>query len=377
MAISTDNFVDSSGKVIFTGYQHARQLYLSDNYKNVPKVAFMYFVKFNVNPRVTALVTDDWDPRFTALLTRNITLPKFKISTETVNQYNRKTNIQTKIAYEAVTLELHDDRGGSTNGFWQNYYKYYYADSRYGDRSSNTRLSTAYADTKYSVNDYTYGLNTSISGTGDGQSNFLDSIDIFLLHQNGSPNQNDFTKITLINPLISSWDHDQADQTQGNKTMVNKMTVVYEDVIYETGSIVNVDSGVTLFKDPSVYDNTPTPSPNNVKGSVRENQYSPENDYVGKTYITTIPNVNLYRQQKKQSISIGQVLSSINQIKLLVQQPRQAWNVYGINVKNLLIGTAIGKISATQINLTSPANSETPQQGVTTKVTTFGTQGQQ
>jgi len=373
MAIATDNFVDSTGKVIFTGYQHARQLYLSDNYKNMPKVAFMYFVKFNVNANVSSLTTDDWDPRFTALLTKSITLPKFKISTETINQYNRKTNIQTKIAYEAVTLELHDDRGGGTNGFWQNYYKYYYADSRYGDRSSNTRVTTAYADTKYSINDYTYGLNTSIDQTGAGQSNFLDSIDIFLLHQNGSKNQNDFTKITLINPLISSWDHDQADQTQGAKTMVNKMTIVYEDVIYETGSIVNVDSGVTLFEDPSVYDNTPTPLPS----TGIPNKTIVENDYVGKTYAKTIPNFDQYRQQKKQSISIGQVLSSINQLKLLVQQPRQAWNVYGINVKNLLIGSAIGKISATQINLTAPANSEMPQQGTTNKITTFSTQGQQ
>jgi hypothetical protein len=71
------------------------------------------------------------------------------------------------------------------------------------------------------------------------------------------------------------------------------------------------------------------------------------------------------------------IYSDFNQIKLLVQQPRQAWNVYGINVKNLLIGSAIGKISATQINLTAPANTEIPQQGATTKVTTFGTQGQQ
>jgi hypothetical protein len=98
-----------------------------------------------------------------------------------------------------------------------------------------------------------------------------------------------------------------------------------------------------------------------------------ENDYVGKTYQTTIPNFDAYRQQKKNSISIGQVLSDINKIKLLIQQPRQAWNVYGFNIKNLLIGSAVGKISATQIKLTS--NASPPTQGSTTKVTTFGTRG--
>jgi hypothetical protein len=149
------------------------------------------------------------------------------------------------------------------------------------------------------------------------------------------------------------------------------MTVVYEDVVYQTGSIVNVDSGVTLFQDPSVYDNTPSPSPQ----TGTPNKTIVENDYVGKTYQKSTPNFAAYSQQKKQSISIGQVLSDINKIKMLIQQPRQAWNVYGFNIKNLLIGSAVGKISATQINLTS--NSAPPVQGTTTKVTTFGTQGQE
>ena len=369
--ITTNNFVDPQGNVIFTGYQHARQLYLNDNYKNVPKTGFMYFVKFNVNPNVTGLVTNDWDPRFTALLTKSVTLPKFKLATETVNQYNRKTNIQTKLTYDPVTLELHDDRGGNTNGFWQNYYKYYYADSRYGDASSRTKITTAYADTKYTAIDHTYGLNTTIDSKGSGQSYFLDSIDIFLLHKNNSANQGDFTKITLINPLISSWEHDQLLQSEGNKVMANKMTVVYEDVIYQTGSIVDANSGVTLFQDPAVYDLTPSPIPLDQ----REGKAIIENDYVGKTYQKTIPNFDYYRQQKKRSISLGELLTSINKVKLLIQQPRQAWNVYGFNVKNLLVGSVAGKISATKINLTKPSNSDQPQQGTTSKVTVITDQG--
>jgi hypothetical protein len=363
--ITTNNFLDPTGNVMFTGYQHAHQLYLSDNYKNVPKMAFMYFVKFNVNPDITNLATSDWDPRFTALLTKSITLPKFKMATETVNQYNRKTNVQTKLTYDPVTLELHDDRGGSTNGFWQNYYKYYYADSRYGDASSRIKTTTAYADSKYSVNDYTYGLNTTVDLKGGGQSYFLNSIDIFLLHKNNAAKAGDYTKITLINPLISSWEHDQLSQSEGNKVMANKMSIVYEDVIYETGSILNTDSGVSLFQEPAVYDNTKTPMP----AMIREAKNIVENDYVGKTYIKTVPNFDYYRQQKKQSMSIGEILTSINKVKLLIQQPRQAWNVYGVNIKNILVGGAIGKVSATQINLTKPSNTANPQQGTVTRIT--------
>jgi hypothetical protein len=365
-------FVDPTANVMFTGYQHAYKLYLSDNYKNVPKMAFMYFVKFNVNSQITNLVTSDWDPRFTALLTKSISLPKFKMATETINQYNRKTNVQTKITYDSVQLELHDDRGGGANGFWQNYYKYYYADSRYGDASSKIKVNTAYSDSKYGVNDYTYGLNTTPDLKGGGQPYFLDSIDIFLLHKNNISGSGDYTKITLINPLISSWEHDQLSQSEGNKIMANKMSIVYEDVIYETGTILNVDSGVSLFEDVAVYDKTRSPPPN----SMIEPKEIIENDYVGKTYIKTIPNFEYYRQQQQhRSISLGEILTSINKVKLLIQQPRQAWNVYGVNIKNILVGSAIGKISATQINLTKP--SANPQQGTVTKITEITNQGSQ
>lgn len=369
--ITKNNFVGPTGDVIFYGYQHAHQLYLSDNYKNVPKMAFMYFVKFNVNPQITNLVTSDWDPRFTALLTKSVSLPKFKMATETINQYNRKTNVQTKLTYDPVQLELHDDRGGGTNGFWQNYYKYYYADSRYGDASSKIKVTTAYSDNKYGVNDYTYGLNTTPDLKGSGQPYFLDSIDIFLLHKNSIKGSGDYTKITLINPLISSWEHDQLSQSEGNKIMANKMSIVYEDVIYETGSILNVDSGISLFEDPAVYDNTNTPPPN----VIREPKDIVENDYVGKTYIKTIPNFEYYRQQQQKSISLGEILTSINKVKLLIQQPRQAWNVYGVNIKNILVGSVVGKVSATQINLTKPSTN--PQQGTVTKITEITNQGSQ
>jgi hypothetical protein len=385
MTILRDNFVDSTGNVVFTGFQHAKQLYLSDNYKNVPKMAYMYFVKFNVNANIKNLITNSWDPRFTALLANKITLPKFKISTEVLNQYNRKTNVQTKLNYEPVTVEFHDDRGGATNGFWENYYKYYYADSRYGERRSKIRLSTAYSDTKYGTYDYSYGLETAIDSSGSGQPYFLDSIDIFLLHRSGSPTQNDFTKITLVNPLISTWEHDQLSQSEGTKTMINKMSVVYEDVVYESGVIeTNEDGGfasagqqeATLFGDNSVYDNTASPLPN-AKVPSKEIL---EEDYIGNRYEISRPNFDYYRQQKKNSISLGEVLSTVNKLKLLVQQPRQAWNVYGFNIKNLIVGNVVGQISATQISLTKPG-SQGPRQGdtvvssSTVQTTTFGTGG--
>jgi hypothetical protein len=154
--------------------------------------------------------------------------------------------------------------------------------------------------------------------------------------------------------------------------MANKMTLVYEDVVYQRGKITDAESGVQLFEDTSVYDVTKTP----IKLLSKDPVNVAQNDYVGKT-LAGVPTSDRYRQQEKNSISIGQVLSTVNKLKLLIQQPRQAWNVYGVNIKNLLVGAAIGNISATQINLTAPSTTTVPQQGTVTKVTTFGTQGQE
>ena len=78
---------------------------------------------------------------------------------------------------------------------------------------------------------------------------------------------------------------------------------------------------------------------------------------------------------RKKEVSIGELLTSVNKIKLLIQQPRQAWNVYGINIKNTVVGSVTGKISATKINLTKPGNSGQPQQGTTNRVTVITDQG--
>ena len=344
----------------FKPYQHANQLYLSNHYANVPKAAFMSFAKFNVNQSVVPFTTKDWDRQFTALLTKSFQLPKFKITTETVNQYNRKTNVQTKINYEPITLEMHDDMGETSNGFWKNYYKYFYADSRYGDKSSQANIKAAYNDTKYGLNDYVYGLNygpnIASKGYASGSPYFLDSIDVYVLHQKN------YSQYTLINPIITSWEHDTVAQAEGSKVLSNKLSVVYENVIYNTGKISSADS-TGLFEDPSVYDPSVSPQVNSGQEGIPQANLNDFN--------VTIPQTPQYRpnpvQDKRRGLTAGQLISAASTAQLLLKQPRQAWNVYGFNIKNALSGAAIGAVSASQINLTS--NTAPPQQGTVTGVT--------
>jgi hypothetical protein len=268
-------------------YQHAKHLYVDSTYARTPKFSHLYFVTFNYNDNVIRDAA--WagsGSKDVGLLVRQVSLPKFKISTETINQYNRKTVVQTKLNYEPVSMEFHDDNSEITTGLWKNYYKYYFTDGIYGGANDaiaaerpkpnnilnqlfgglnifnkrktqlnsigKTTISEAFGDTKYSDKFYPYGLNNLQDKA------FFKSIDIFVLHQQK------FTQITLVNPKITEWAHD--DVSQGDaKLMKNKMTVVYEDVFYNQGKIgKNTDSGLFAAV---YYDKSPSPLSINGKGS--------------------------------------------------------------------------------------------------------------
>ena len=228
MSTSFNHFLSNNGQgTIFKSYNHASKLYVSDNYARAPKLGFLYFVQFNINADVVG--DQAWlnkGIRDIGLLVKKIDMPRFKIATETVNQYNRKVNVQTKLTYEPASIEFHDDNSDITNGLWKNYYKYYFVDSNYGDIGQNQ----AYQDSKYGLTDYAYGLSNYQNKA------FFDSIQIYVLHQQK------ITEMTLANPLITAWDHDKLDQSLGSNILANKMTVAYEDVIYRQGEVVKGDN---------------------------------------------------------------------------------------------------------------------------------------
>jgi hypothetical protein len=234
-------------------YQHADRLYVRNTYARAPKFGFLFYVVFNINPKASK--TDKNKKQDVGLLVKSTTLPTYSISTETLNQYNRKTVIQTGIKYNPVTVVFHDDNSNITTDLWKNYFKYYFADSSYGDspnpQSESTRRPVAFGDTKYSNTNYAYGLNNYQVEP------FFESIDIYVLHQSN------FSQYTLINPLVTSWNHDSVSSDEAGKVLVNIMNLAYETVIYKSGKIVK-NSKPEGFA--AVYYDT-TPSPLSVGGN--------------------------------------------------------------------------------------------------------------
>jgi hypothetical protein len=227
--------------------QHARALYRDDNlYDLAPKAGWLYYIKLGINPAIREKLDKTWAGRFSPIvgvLAKSADLPRYKISTETVNQYNRKTKVHSKLDYEPVTITFHDDMANATTNLWRNYYNYYFADGAAGISAAykNSKSVPKFSDTKYGISGYNYGL---ANGSTDP---FFTDITIYLL------NKKRFAGLTLLNPIITDWSHSSVDQSSGNKMMENKMTIAYESVIYSSGR-----ANKTGFTN-NHYDNSPSP----------------------------------------------------------------------------------------------------------------------
>jgi hypothetical protein len=79
---------------------------------------------------------------------------------------------------------------------------------------------------------------------------YLQRIEIFVLHKKR------FTSMSLINPMIGSFNHDNVDAADGTGIMQNTMQIVYESVIYKSGIINknNVPGFASIH-----YDHEPSP----------------------------------------------------------------------------------------------------------------------
>jgi hypothetical protein len=253
-------------------YTHASKVFRSNGYELKPRFKFLFHVAFSINTaeipslRGALGLTDESN---LSLVVKTVDLPKYTIQTETLNQYNRKRVVQTKINYEPVNITFHDDGGDLVRNMWYNYYSYYYKDptQQYGN-ANNTNGSLGASANRTTgfgynsrdiynndrlVNDWGY-IGESISdgvSSASGKPPFFKDIRIF-----GFDYQHKYAEYVLINPLITNWSHDQYDYAQGSGIMQNSMTIAYETVKYYQGAPNKQAAG---FANPAHYDTRTSP----------------------------------------------------------------------------------------------------------------------
>lgn len=252
-------------------YDHASKTFRTNQYELSPRLKFLYHVYFTINSsQIPALQSAfDGEQQVVGLMVKTIQLPTYTLDVETFNQYNRKRLVQKKIEYNPVQVVFNDDQGDLIRNLWYNYYSYYYKDpSQKYDNTPTTNGTIGNLQTlpngfdynsrdiynnSRSVNDWGYigeGYTDGTPYTATGKPPFFRDIKIYGL------SQKKFASYVLINPMITEWQHDTYDYSQGNGMMTNSMTIKYETVKYYSGDVggATPSNSVKGFADPAHYD---------------------------------------------------------------------------------------------------------------------------
>jgi len=281
-ALTTDNVRD---------YQHASRTFRSNNYALLPKTKRWWHVAFEINPEAIALIREvragnparyggDWTNASTSrlsVLAKSVKLPSYKFETKKFNQYNRQTIVINKISYDPIQISFHDDNLNVIRNFWDAYYTYYIQDSRYGQMRtiSNQGLTipaewnqdaanfSSMYDSDYSPN---WGLDTVRPNGATGQyldrvTPFFNSIKVYHFSRpSDGATYPTYAEYTLINPVITSFEHDQLEYSSSDSA-VNNMTVDYETVLYAQGTLDSASTEVASWAGVTntYYDKTKSP----------------------------------------------------------------------------------------------------------------------
>lgn len=260
-------------------YTHASKTFRTNYYELKPRFKFLFHVKFNLNVNEIPALKNSKVFGATqiynlSLAVKSIDLPKYTIKNDTLNQYNRKRVVQSRIDYSPVNVTFQDDSGDNIREMWYQYYSYYYKDptQQYIPNVPTTNGSIGFVQTKqngmnynardiYSqnrsgdVNDWGFIGESYLDGTSSasGKPPFFTDIEVFGF------DQHKYARYILINPIITNWNHDTYDYSQGNGVMQNSMTIAYETVKYYSGALGKPGFDPNLnWPDTAHYDMTPS-----------------------------------------------------------------------------------------------------------------------
>jgi len=253
MAFTPNINLMSDPNIVLRDQQHASKMFAVDQFRLAPKQKFLFHVSFSINDAALQLI--DINQRHKNeinMLVKSTDLPKYSVSTELLNQYNRKKVVQFTHKPDPINIKFHDDNMSLISQLWWNYYTYYFADSNSAD------VGGAYdrnAMRSFSFTPASYGLDNNSTIP------FFNYIKLYQLARH------EFICYTLINPVITSWAHGNVSYAD-NGTNEQSMTLQYESVAYTTGNILTEPPEGFAVEH---YDLTPSP----LTGSGDFNRVSP------------------------------------------------------------------------------------------------------
>lgn len=213
---------------------HASKLYVANNYALAPKNTFLYHVFFDINPAVQAMngMKDSSKQTELGMLVKSVTLPDYSMDVKSLNAYNRSHLVQTKLHYNPVNIQFHDDSSDIVRNFWFDYYNYYYRNSDYGGSKDYSPQVSARGEISGLRQQKDWGY--TIRGTTTGKSvsdPYLLAIRIYSLYNK------QFSEYILLNPFIKTFKHGEHNASGDTDVMSHSMSVEYESVLYSYGTV--------------------------------------------------------------------------------------------------------------------------------------------
>jgi len=209
-------------------YKHASRTFVDNNYELQPRHGHLFHVVLEFTAEAQSLF-NTVEKLEMPILVKSIDLPTYTIDVQTHNQYNRQVQTHHKISYNPVTATFHDDVKELIRNLWHKYYAFYSVDPTYSLDSNSYNTQDRYANRTQQQ----WGMQR-------GNKRFFKNIKIYSMHNHK------FAEYTLINPIITSFNHDTHAYANSG-LMQHTMQLQYETVKYATGYVNN--TGPTGFGD--------------------------------------------------------------------------------------------------------------------------------
>jgi len=193
-----------------------------------PKPKFLFGVRFITQFNSPAFGQFSDQNGDVAFMVKTVDKPKIDFDVTVMNQYNKRRLVQTKIKYQPINMRFYDSVDERLSKFILSYMQHYYGDhlAENVDQWSYDKISSEF--------------NNGVDGWGyrgisqPGRSNSAPFMSHIELYQFFGGN---FSRWVFVNPLITSFDHDNVDAESGNVAQEASMSVEFEGLLYREKNI--------------------------------------------------------------------------------------------------------------------------------------------
>lgn len=196
----------------------------------VPRYRFLFWVNFVRNDLTFNKNYSNWQDGI-SLLVESITRPSLNFNTSTLNQYNKKRIVQSRVDYSPVTVTLFDTVDQKVFSMFHDYFQYYYGDGHASLQSWNYDVTTAEYIPASKDKDFGFNppsMEIATDNVFSFSSNyFFEKLEVYEF------NHKKFNKYSLIHPKITSFSYDTNSYRDMGSPQYITLTFSYEGVVWE------------------------------------------------------------------------------------------------------------------------------------------------